>query len=140
MIKNKELMLGNWVLAGEKTQFPMQVVGIFSDVVYLNFEENEGDVWEEKEEDLFPIPLTEELLYKNGFVKNGFIKGVSSNPAYYKDKDDRIYISLMTPTSISVRISSQNGGERVSAYNKIKYLHELQNILTLAGIEFEFKV
>lgn len=135
MIKNKELMLGNWVLAGEKTQFPMQVVGIFSDVVYLDFEGNEGDVWEEKEEDLFPIPLTEELL-----EKNGFIKGVSSNPAYYKDKDDMIYISLMTPTSISVRISSQNGGERVSAYNKIKYLHELQNILTLAGIEIDFKV
>lgn len=135
MIKNKELMLGNWVLAGEKTQFPMQVVGIFSDVVYLDFEENEGDLFEYKGKDLFPIPLTEELL-----VKNGFIKGVSSNPAYYKDKDDRIYISLMTTTSISVRISSQNGGERVSAYNKINYLHELQNLLTLAGIEIDFKV
>lgn len=68
MVKNKELMQGNWVLAGKKTQFPMQVVGIFSDVVYLDFEGNEGDVWEEKEEDLFPISITEELLEKNGFV------------------------------------------------------------------------
>lgn len=135
MIKTKELMLGNWVFAGAATQFPMQVIGIFSDVVYLDFEGNKGDVWEEKEEDLLPIPLTEELL-----VKNGFTKGVSSNPTYYKDKESNIFIGLTNNTTVSVRLTSENIGARVSTYNKTRYLHELQNLLTLAGIEFQFKV
>lgn len=62
-------MLGNWVYAGDKTQFPMQVVGVFNDVAYLDFEGNESDMWEEEKEDMFPVPLTEEILLKNGFVK-----------------------------------------------------------------------
>ena len=37
MIKTKELMLGNWVLAGKNAKFPMQVASIFEDEVYLNF-------------------------------------------------------------------------------------------------------
>ena len=51
MIKTKELMLGNWVYAGAKTQFPMYVVGVFDDFAYLDFEGNESDMWEEEEED-----------------------------------------------------------------------------------------
>lgn len=69
MIQPKELMLGNWVLAGKNTQFPMYVVGLFADMVYLDFEDNVGDMWEEREEDVFPMPLTEELFLKNGFIK-----------------------------------------------------------------------
>lgn len=137
MIKNKELMLGNWLLAGEKTQFPMQVVGIFSDVVYLDFEENQGDVWEEKEEDLFPIPLTEELLEKNGFVldDNEYVKEYS-----YKDnRGNFIYADFLDGKCIGVKTSVLKQIEVIESFF-MKYLHELQNTLTLAGIEFEFKV
>lgn len=42
MIKASELMLGNWVYDGDKTKFPMQVVGIGENYVYLDFEDNEG--------------------------------------------------------------------------------------------------
>ena len=69
MLNPKELMLGNWALAGAKTQFPMQVVGVFDDVAYLDFEGNDSDMWEGKEKDILPIPLTEEILLKNGFHK-----------------------------------------------------------------------
>lgn len=57
-----DLKIGDWVRykikspQGERVSIPMQVVGIFSsfnkispkDTVYLDFDGNEGDVWEEE--------------------------------------------------------------------------------------------
>lgn len=137
MIKTKELMLGNWVYAGAKTQFPMYVTGIFQDVAYLDFEGNEGDVWEEKEEDMLPVPLTEELLLKNGFINMS---------DYYKDKEANIFIRLGEDITTSIRVECLDRKpnkptlSKVNAFNKTKYVHELQNLLTLAGVEMEFKI
>lgn len=48
----KELYIGNMV-QNKSHKFPMRVVGLFaSDTVYLDFDGNEGDVWEEDIEDL----------------------------------------------------------------------------------------
>ena len=72
MINVKDLAIGNWVYDGDKTQFPMYVQTIGDDYVYLNFEGNEGDVFESAPEDLQGIPLTGELLEKIGFtLKDG---------------------------------------------------------------------
>lgn len=136
MIKTKELMLGNWVLAGAKTQFPMYVTGIFQDVAYLDFEGNEGDVWEEKEEDMFPVPLTEKILLKNRFVKK---KDKISE--YYNSPDENVFVRFKKGVSIyivSAPVSSSI--KRVSANKLIQYVHELQNLLTLAGVEMKFKI
>jgi|GEM_PF-1754940 hypothetical protein len=133
MIKTKELMLGNWVLAGAKTQFPMQVVGVFDDVAYLDFEGNEGDVWEEKEEDMLPVPLTEKF-----FIRNGFLKKKDKISEYYTSPDGRVFIRFRKGISVLVILPLSTA--RVGARNRIKYVHELQNLLTLAGIEMEFKI
>jgi hypothetical protein len=45
----------------------MYVQAIGEDYVYLNFEGNEGDLWESTPEELQGIPITEEILIKNGF-------------------------------------------------------------------------
>lgn len=136
MIKTKELMLGNWVLAGAKTQFPMYVTGIFQDVAYLDFEGNEGDVWEEKEEDMLPVPLTEEILLKNGFVleSDGYIKEYQ-----FKDqKSNFINIEFDAGKCYYVYISTKSSD--LTKENGLRYLHELQNLLTLAGVEMKFKI
>ena len=128
MIKTKELMLGNWVLAGAKTQFPMYVTGIFDDVAYLDFEGNEGDVWEEEEEDMFPVPLTEEILLKNGFINMS---------DYYKDKEGNIFIRLGDDITTSIRVEcldrepNKPTCSKVSAFNKTKYVHELSELANL---------
>lgn len=138
MIKTKELMLGNWVLAGSKTQFPMYVTGIFDDVAYLDSEGNEGDCFEYKEEDMLPVPLTEEILLKNGFIKMY---------DYYKYKEDDIFIRLgenITTSILRVECLDRKPNKptlsKVNAFNKTKYVHELQNLFTLAGIDIEFKI
>ena len=68
MIDIRDLRIGNWVYDGERTQFPMWVQTIGEDYVYLDFEGNEGDLWESTPEELQGIPLTEELLEKCGFT------------------------------------------------------------------------
>ena len=41
------------IVCNKVNKFPMKVVGIFYDgTVYLDFEGNEGDVWEENAKDL----------------------------------------------------------------------------------------
>ena len=78
MIQPNELRIGNWVYDSKYTQYPMQVVLIGSDYVYLDFEGNEGDVWECDCKEIVPIPLTEELIEKQGWEKIGY---------YYTDKN-----------------------------------------------------
>lgn len=136
MVKTKELMLGNWVLAGSKTQFLMYVTGIFKDVAYLNFEGNKGDIWEEKEEDMFPILLTEELLLKNGFIK-------SQKDAFdiYEIEDETVFLFISTTHGTNKYLVSVNLEDLcIVEHKSIQYVHELQNIFTLAGLNFDFKV
>jgi hypothetical protein len=68
MINRHDLCIGNWVYDGERTQFPMFVRTIGDDYVYLDFEGNDGDLFESTPEELQGIPLTEDLLEKLGFT------------------------------------------------------------------------
>lgn len=137
MIASKDLMLGNWVYDGDKTQFPMFVQAIGEDYVYLNFEGNEGDVWESTLEELQGIPITEELLTKMGFWK------IPKNHFYelqFHNDDTR-------ETRCAITLSLKVGIANVTKYKEpelpvedglhllqpsgtacIKYLHELQNL------------
>ena len=66
----KDLMLGDWVcyrIGKDKVSMPMQVCFISESAVYLTFEGNEDDPLIITEDELMPIPLTAEILQKNGF-------------------------------------------------------------------------
>ena len=117
-------MLGNWVYEGELTQFPMQVVGIGTDYVYLDFEGNEGDIWEERPEDIQGIPLTGELLTKIGFIE--------CEPSLYQYQTENIKVAIHLGTSL-VRIEHDIAGIPLGKFYSytIKYLHQLQNAFLL---------
>lgn len=75
MTDAKELRIGNWVYDGERTQFPMYVRAIGEDYVYLDFDGNEGDLWESTPDELKGISLTKDILEKAGFsFDNGYWK------------------------------------------------------------------
>ena len=63
----KELMVGDWCC--DKHGFPMQITTVGDDYAYATFEGNEGDPWEfdDKDDQPKPIPLTSEILEKNGW-------------------------------------------------------------------------
>lgn len=132
MLNPKELMLGNWVYESERSQFPMQVVNIDKDMVYLDFDGNEGDVFDGRMEDICPIPLTGHFLVKNGFVRRN-LGGYDNHFVYgYFTKNEVIEIRALYDCEFSVLTFDR---ARI-----IKYVHQLQNILTIAGIEIEFKI
>lgn len=100
MIPVGELMLGNWVYDGDKTKFPMFVSGLDINDVYLNFDGNEGDIWESSPEELQGIPLTGDLLEKIGFTyKDGLWRhrwGINVKPeagfVFIENKDEEHWL------------------------------------------------
>lgn len=70
-MKITSLRIGDWVKIklpspqGERLSIPMQVVGLLSclnnpspnDIVYLDFSDNEGDVWEEEVQNLVKMEV-----------------------------------------------------------------------------------
>lgn len=77
-----------------------------------------------KSYDLIPIPLTTEILERNGFKEyNGY--GYASNKGYgFKE----FYIN----NDFSIKIANINC--------KINYIHELQHALKLCGIEKDIQL
>ena len=89
---------------------------------------------------LFPIPLTTEILEKNGFVK---YNEVSDNPPYDKDEEGNMYYSFKgehkfwgwwQPNNVYFIPANAMGDL------EIKYVHELQHTLKLCGIYKEIEI
>lgn len=130
MINPKELMLGNWIIYDDdETKCIMYITGFYDDVIQINFEGNDGCPIEVGCEEVFPIPLTEDIFNKNSFE---YLDGVyyfkqCSNTEFCKNDDGYFYMT-------------SNLGEYNCIERPIKYVHQLQNILTIAGIDIDFKI
>ena len=126
-MKVNELQIGDWVYESKRSQFPMQVIAIFEDGdLYLDFEGNEGDAWECKADEVVPIPITAEILEKNG-IKNT----IDIYKWEYGDKS----IDIMLRWEV-YRIQGGKGGCKCH----IIYVHELQQALRLCRIDKEIKL
>ena len=69
-IRCRDLMVGDWCC--DQHGFPMRITNVGDDYAYATFEDNEGDPWEfdDKDDQPKPIPLTSEILEKNGWWFN----------------------------------------------------------------------
>lgn len=137
MIDVRDLRIGNYVYYGDKTQFPMYVQTIGEDYVYLDFEGNEGDLWESEPKDLFGIPLTEELLEKMGF-KESYAEGVKFHSLFFKVNDKKhLHLSIRldkqrADISEVTQKNFPNAEVRLRSHIvDMKFLHELQNFVFL---------
>lgn len=131
-MKCKELMVGDWI--ADNSGFPMRVKVVGDDYAYATFEGNEADPWEfdDKIEPPYPIPITEEILKKNGFTQEmgGYGKLSRSNDKniYHIHIDfDRKVIEVYK--SYPVRLASNLITLKVNNF----CVHELQHALRLAG-------
>lgn len=120
MIATSDLRLGNWVHDSECTRYPMYVHTIGEDYVYLNFDGNEGDVWECKTEELQGIPLTEELLEKMDFFHNG---------VWWRKQDAGYAVDV----SVSMAYAQIEKWVNCSMHSRctchgLRFVHELQNL------------
>ena len=87
---------------------------------------NMGDI----ENHIEPIPITPEILLKNGFEFRG--EGTARKP--YQIIDDGLYISWWN-NRLVIRYKRESG--RASNYLNLdcRYVHDLQHCLRMAGIE-----
>lgn len=111
-----ELMIGDWVYNTHNRQNE-QVAEIGSGLVMLAY----NDLYEYDE--IEPIPLTPDILEKNGFSEN------------YRE-DDLSYAQSCGDV-IGIHILGK-GGIMDEMY--FKYVHQLQHALRLCGIEKEIKL
>lgn len=127
-MKAEELMVGNWVMWKNKAVQVASISGIvysFGHVDVTLAHCNESNLLETHDiKSISPIPLTFEILEKNGF-DCGSKKWVL--PRYQTDK----YFGL---------VMDESGAYYFEAFHKIQFVHELQNVMRLCGIEKEFKL
>lgn len=116
MVNTNKLMLYNWV---EYLNNPVRVVGILLATVCLDYGGDYGDFIDDvEEENIFGIPITEEILEKCGFYK---CENLPDN-WFVNDFDDKIF---------QLRGDKSDEYELIGMATSFKYLHELQNLYFL---------
>lgn len=98
----KELQFGDWCC--DKHGFPMQITTVGDDYAYATFEGNEGDPWEfdDKDDQPQPIPLTPEILEKNGFVLHGKTYIIKWRGAEIHWRKTDGYASITAPNNLKL--------------------------------------
>lgn len=141
MIKASELMLGDWVCYDGDTMHEchVQIDGISNEEAGV-----EGDWYDEWE----PIPLTPEILEKNGYTRDSlvekiFIRDEDYEPVFATSEDGRIIINnevdyINSDNKWYVHIDTED--MRTMCTAEITYVHELQHLLRLCKIEKEIVI
>lgn len=123
-MKANELMVGDYVIRKNILKEILIVIAIDSirNVVYLDLD---GLGITEKIENIEPIPLTAEILEKNGFQQistNKYVSGTVTIAIFVEE-------FLITIKSLGARVMIT-----------IKYIHELQHALQLCNIDKEIEL
>lgn len=130
-MKIDELMIGDWLLYKSDSldnAFPIQVT--------REMFNKELVVWKDRFE---PITLTPEILKKNGFERDEFIP----QEDYYTGIDNRVILHndkeyMNSRNEWHVHIDSEDYCSIASC--ELTYVHELQNLLRICKINFEFNI
>ena len=131
-MKANELMIGDWV---KPSCWNEQVLLVGEGRVTVK-----SDSYTEDE--IKPIPLTGEILEKNGFKVGHYLVGLAELPEYKmvnrKDLKDIEKNVITIRQSSNVLFDMQVGiGSHIF---DITYVHELQHALRLCGIEKEIEL
>lgn len=142
----KELMIGDWVSLfqgnpdGSSCNVQVSYIGEYGEVGIDGCEEYTSANCNL----LFPIPLTPEILKKNGFT-GGEYKSYTGDVWYLKAEGFRkigLTMSRKESTLWGEKIkplSPDSIGHNFAVPN-IKYVHELQHALRLLGIDKEIEI
>ena len=118
-MKANELMIGDWVRCTDPKPFRIEQIDGVEEQVYGDdgFFVDTGD--------LRPIPLTAEILEKNGFDMDGYVVHF---------KEDEHYMLEMVFEDDELRWTINCDEYTIMNF---EYVHELQHALRLCGVEKE---
>ena len=137
-MKCKGLMYGDWCRNGHG--YPMQITNVGEDYAYATFERLDGDPWEFDDKDCKPSPIeiTEELLKANGWMRESYMLPpyASFVRTYYFVKDEgNTHLELKSNTlTIWFDYKENSDGVYSDILIPVKYVHQLQQVLRLAGM------
>lgn len=119
-MKANELMIGDWVKVLEENGVPGKVEGIYGLILVTQY----GDDGDVALIEVYPIPITAEILEKNGWVK----EQVKNSGCYFMNKtpDENTRLSW---TDYCGAVLYQNEHHLCDC----KYVHVLQHALRLIG-------
>lgn len=139
-MKAQDLMIGDWVKSRGKIE---KVTSVYEGYICTDTFEDSHDYYFE------PIPLTPEILEKNGFTWDGSGQRSMmflSKPQFAEGLRFNIYVGLKRKT---IEAFAAHPIERTPNWRKSNkvylevcgcYVHELQHALRLCGIEKEIEL
>lgn len=123
-MKANELMIGDWVL-DKKTNRPYKIIGT-NDLLF--------------HDDYSHIPLTAEILEKNGFGKSVSPPGIHAKCYEINNKDEKYCLTIADYNKYK-RLLLNIDSEDSECFNiRCDYVHQLQHALRLCNIEKEIIV
>ena len=148
ILNSKNIMVGDWVIRTDvKDPHPVQVARIEID--------NNYNIWVKDDPenlginfkyvqliDCQPIPITPELLLKNGFEIDSIIR-INSHYNHFSGVDNRVTLHDSQEFMNSYNkwgVHIDNNDYETIATCELTYLHELQHQLKFNEIEFEWKI
>ena len=130
-------MIGDWVYYKGKEQMPCRVISIGGNSI--KFDNGTPQDWMSDAKNFTPIPLTEEILEKIGFVRF-YVNYVN----YWKMQVDNGYIELRpTEGNMAIWLDYDEDNDGIYANYILPYpdnLHELQHALRLCNIDKEIEL
>lgn len=135
-IKCRDLMVCDWCC--DEHGFPMQITNVGDDYAYATFEGNEGDPWEfdDKDDQPQPIEITEDIMRKNNWEECDYPLPYNHHEYYYV-KDEGGNHLVWNSEVLSIWLDWGEGkddGVYANIAIPIKYAHQLQQVLRLAGL------
>lgn len=142
MIDTNELMRGNLVIVGKGTDW--EQVCIIDEIMY-NVVSLHGREFTTFSGVLDPIPITEELLLKNGFTKKLLIEGNEKYDDWVEFEKDfgKFFLSIRHCSNSIERdwyVHIDNDYRCGVGGMDIEYVHQLQNLVTLSGNKIDIKI
>ena len=123
-------MVGDWCC--DQHGFPMRITNVGDDYAYATFEGNEGDPWEfdDKDDQPQPIEITNTLLRNNGWKEIGY-RDHGYSFSFFSISGEGYNLEWQTE---SLSIIRSNGGDYPDKLDSVKYVHQLQQVLRIAGM------
>ena len=127
-VKCRDLMVGDWVT--NEHGLPAQIINVDNLCAFTIFggnEDDEGEPWvfDDSVKLPVPIPLTPEILEKNGFTK------VNSQRYDYGYPDTDCYVKV-NPKKNMIHVNGRNANSNLYSHS---FVHELQRALRLCGLD-----
>ena len=131
-LKISDLSVGDWVRCGDENK-QIKCIDLQNNNYFVHFSDPDTNDYDYAHIlDIEPIPITAEILEKNGFRKNG-----EYNEWNIGKWDERPFIGVSIDRQ-SMRV--KYFGNDIFIENKVVCVHQLQHALRLAGVEKEINL